>query len=211
MAFLASVTGCSADDPVRRQALPTATVVPTEHAVVPDGWTARQGAGFTVAIPPGWQTRPADQRGAADAALEVGVPFTGQPAPPPRLIVFVEQENVGPLSVREPLLRAQIADALPQATLGASRHVPVAGAVDAVQFDVSYTTKAATSVLGTPLEPTPMQQRELIVETPGLPKFGVRYSAPSAQFSEDVWRGIEQSLTVGLTGDAPGTPSGTGA
>ena len=71
----------------------------------PDGWTVRQGAGFTVAIPPDWQTRPPDQRAAKDAALEVGIPFTGQPSPPPRLIVFVEQQQVGPLSVREPLLR----------------------------------------------------------------------------------------------------------
>jgi hypothetical protein len=209
--LVASLAACSADDPVKRQALPTATVVPTERAQVPDGWTVRQGAGFTVAIPPDWQTRPPDQRAAKDAALEVGIPFTGQPSPPPRLIVFVEQQQVGPLSVREPLLRAQIANGLPDATLGASRHVQVAGAVDALQFDVSYTTKAGTSVLGTALEATPMQQRELIVETPGLPKYGLRYTAPADQFSEDVWRGIQQSLTVGLAGRATGTTTGADA
>lgn len=210
--LLGSVAACSADDPVKHQALPSATTVPTDEASVPSGWTLRQGAGFSVATPPQWQPRPTDQRSAPDAALEVGVPFTGQRQAPPLLLVFVEQGQVGPLPIREPLLRAQLQNALPGATLGTSTHVRVAGSTDAVQFDVRYRTKAATSLLDTPLDATDVRQRELLVETPGLPKYGVRYSAPVAQFSDQVWQGILTSLTVhggdGSSDDSSGsTPS----
>jgi hypothetical protein len=210
LVLLLAVPGCSADDPPARQALPTATAtaVPTDRATVPAGWQIRQGAGFRLAIPAAWQNRPEDQRAARGAALEVGVPFSGQPAPPPLLQVFVEQDKVGPLSIREPLLRGQLSHALPGATLGSSSHVKVAGAQDAVQFDVRYTTKAGTSVLGTRLAATPIRQRELVVETPGLPKYGLRYSAPAAQFDEATWRSLVGSLVV-APGGASASPSGS--
>lgn len=203
--LLLGAAACSAADPVSRQALPTATAVPTDAATVPAGWTVRQGPGFQVAVPPTWVPRPQNQRSARTAALEVGIPFTGQGYPPPLLLAFVEQDRVGPLSVREPLLRAQIKNALPAATLGDSTHLDVAGATDAVQFDVLYTTRASTSILDTPLVATPMRQRELVVETPGLPKYGLRYSAPADQFSEDVWKGVVGSLVVQAAAPSAGT------
>jgi hypothetical protein len=208
--LLPALAACSADDPVERQALPSATTVPNDEAEVPSGWTLRQGAGFSVASPGGRQPGPQDQRAAPDAALEVGVPFTGQRHAPPLLLVFVEQGQVGPLAVREPLLRAQLSNALPGATLGSSTHVRVAGSTDAVQFDVRYTTKAATSILDTAMDATDTRQRELVVETPGLPKYGVRYSAPADQFSEQVWQGIVRSLSVRAGDSASGQSAGSG-
>ncbi|MGL5859249.1 MAG: hypothetical protein ACRC35_12760 [Angustibacter sp.] len=124
------------------------------------------------------------------------MPFSGQPSPPPLLIVFVEREPVGPLSISEPMTRAQLEDALPGATLGPSTRVPVTGATDAVQFDVRYTTRASTSILDTPLRATPVRQRELLVDVPGLPKYGLRYAAPSADFDEVIWAGLLRSFTV---------------
>lgn len=201
-----TASACSSQTAVRTQRAGDATVVPTDKAKVPDGWVVRRGPGFQVAVPPQWQTRPDDQRAAPSAALEVGVPFTGQALPPPLLLAFVERERVGPLQVREPVLRAQLKAGLPEgATLGESKHVDIAGGSDAVTFDVVYADEGGTSLLGTPLKPTTVRQRELIVETPGLPKYGFRYSASVEEFDADLWRQIEDSIVV-LPSDP--TPSG---
>lgn len=198
-------SGCDSSPEQDPQSLPSATV-PSGSAEAPDGWQTREGPGFSVAVPPTWQNRPEDQRAAKAAALEVGVPYTGQRTPPPLLLAFVERELVGPLPVREQVLRAQLRSRLPgDATIGDSEHVAVAGATDAVYFDVTYRTAGGTSVLDTPLEPTLVRQRELVVETPGLPKYGLRYSAAQADFDEDVWAGIVRSLRVRAGSGSTGT------
>lgn len=204
--LLMGATGCGSSDE-QPQALPSATV-PADSASAPSGWQTRQGPGFTIALPPQWQNRPDDQRAARSAALEVGVPYTGQSEPPPLLLAFVERELVGPLPIREQVLRAQLKAGLPpDATLGSSKHVKIAGSTDAVTFDVMYRTQGGTSVTGATLKATDVRQRELIVETPGLPKYGFRYSAPADQFSDETWAAIQKSITV-RPGDDGGSKDG---
>jgi hypothetical protein len=194
------------------QALPTATTSASPGSDVPTGFIMRQGAGFSIAVPADWVPRPENMR-LKQAAMDIGVPFTGQPYPPPRLLAFLERDLVGPLNVREPILRAQLQGQLAaNATLGAAEHVKIKGADDAIEFEVTYTTAASTSVLDTPLEATDMRQIELLVETEGLPKFGFRFSAPAAQFDKATWQTIRDSITVRPqdvrnSGDPSPTPS----
>ena len=198
--LLSGGAGCASETEVRTQKGSEATIVPTERAKVPEGWTYR-GPGFTVAVPPDWKPKPDDQRVAPQAALEVGVPYTGQSASPPVLLAFVERERVGPLPYREPILRAQLEAGLPGVTLGDSKHVQVAGSTDAVTFDALYQDEGGESILGTRLEPTTFRNRELIVETPGLPKYGFRFGAPRDQFDEATWQKILGSIVVTTGGD----------
>lgn len=193
---VAALTGCASQTQVRSQKASEATIVPTDRATVPAGWTVHRGPGFTVAVPPEWRPRPDDQRVAPEAALEVGIPFTGQPTSPAVLIAFVERGQVGPLVYREPILRAQLEAGLPGATLGDSTRIEIAGSTDALYFDVLYEDEGGESVLGTRLEPTVFRQRELIVETPGLPKYGFRFAVPRDQFDERVWQRIARSIVV---------------
>lgn len=199
--------GCSGNGDGPGGGVPAPVVVPVERAEVPEGWTVHRGAGFTVATPPEWMPRADVIRLAPEAALEVGVPYTGQPVALPLLLGFVERERVGPLGVREDLLRLQLEQALPTGTtLGSSKRVEVAGAVDALSFDAVYTTTGGTSVLGTPVAPVTVRQRELIVETPGLPKYGLRFTAPLGDFDEQLWQQVLRSLTV-LPGAATVAPT----
>lgn len=190
------LTGCQSATESARQPVPEATVAPTNKAEVPSGWVLRRGPGFRVALPAEWQPRPEDQRAAPQAAMEVGIPFIGQSVPPPVFMGFLEREPVGALPLREKVLRMQLEAGLPEATIGSSKEVEVAGASDAVSFDLVYEDEGGESVLGTPLRPTVFRQRELIVETPGLPKFGFRYGAPRHLFDEDLWDQIVKSLVV---------------
>ena len=144
--------------------------------------------------------------------MEIGVPFTGQPTPPPVLMGFVERDQVGPLHVREQVLRAQLASALPGSTIGKSQRVTVAGSSDAVTFDVLYQDDGGTSVLGSALKSCVFRQRELIIETSGLPKYGLRYAAPTDQFDEQLWRQLVGSIVVTTGGtDAAATGSASPA
>lgn len=186
--LIAVMGGCSSETEVHRQPVAEATVVPTSKAAVPEGWVVRRGPGFTLALPATWQPRPEAQRMAPKASLEIGVPFTGQSTPPPVLLGFVEREQVGPLEIREMVLRAQLSAGLEGSTIGKSQHVKVAGATDAVWFDVLYEDEGGTSVLGTPLKPCTFRYRELIVETPGLPKYGFRFAATTTEFDVPLWQ-----------------------
>jgi hypothetical protein len=97
---------------------------------------AHRSAGFAIATPAEWLPRPEELRLAPEAALEIGIPYTGQPVALPLLMGLVEREHVGPLNIREPLLRLQLEQGLPPGTtLGAPTHLEVAGAIDAVFFD----------------------------------------------------------------------------
>jgi hypothetical protein len=164
----------------------------TAAAPVPSGWQEATVDGLTFAYPPEFERR----EDVPEATLQVGVPFTGQPAPPPQVQVFVETGEVGPLEVREPLTRAQIQQQLGPVSIPSSTPVPVTGASAAVEFTYEYTTQGGTSVLDTPLEPTPMRQSELLIDVPGLPKYGLRYSAPAVEYDEDVWQAIRSSIRV---------------
>lgn len=184
--------------------------VQVSGAVVPEGWPVQRAARFTVATPPEWLPRPDEIRLAPQAALEIGVPFTGQAVALPLLIGFVERERVGPLDIREKLLRLQLEQGLPEGTtFGASKRVEVAGALDAVTFDAVYSTPGGTSVLGTPVDPVTVRQRELIVETPGLPKYGLRFTAPVDEFDEQLWQQISDSLVVTAGAEPPSASPGS--
>ena len=193
--------GCDAAQDTPPQELAQATVAPSDAAErtapAPDGWVLRQSAGFSVATPPGWVPRPEDQR-VRQAAMDVGVPFTGQSTPPSRLLVFLERDHVGDLDLREQVLRLQLQSGLPSdATIDTSTDVKIAGASAAREFDTYYTTAAvARTVTGTPLKATRIRQVELLVETEGLPKFGFRYAAPVAEFDEEAWERIKSSIEV---------------
>lgn len=131
------------------------------------------------------------------AAMDVGVPYTGQSTPPPRLLVFLERGHVGEIELREQLLRLQLANSLPaDATLDTSTEVEVSGADRALEFDVYYTTAEVRSLTDTPMDATAIRQVELLVETEGLPKFGFRYAAPVDQFDEAQWERVRASIEV---------------
>lgn len=51
-----------------------------------------------------------------------------------------------------------------------------------------------------------MRQRELLVETPGLPKYGLRFAMPLEEFDEQLWQQILRSLVV-TAGVAAPSPS----
>jgi hypothetical protein len=163
-------------------------------AVVPPGWKTYEASGLSLAYPPDW--RPRTEPEAQQPTFKFGVPFTGQPSPPPFLAGFVETEPVGNLAVREPVLRKFLEAGLPNATFEPTRAVQVAGASEAVEFSYTYTTEGGESVLGTRLEPTRIRQVDLLVERPGLPKYGLRYGAPVSEFDPQLWRQILASLSV---------------
>ena len=167
-------------------------------AVVPPGWKTSTLDGLTVAYPGEYSVR-TDAEG---VSLQVGIPFTGQPFPPEQVQYFVETDQVGPLEVREPLTRAQITQGLGQIDIPASTPATVAGATAAVQFTYEYRTEGGTSTMDTPLEPTDMRQSDLLIEVPGLPKYGMRYSAPADQYDEQVWAQLVAALSV--SGDRSG-------
>lgn len=192
-----ALTGCSGDAAGGKPDRPAADQGGRATATVPAGWESRQVAGLRVAWPPDFQVR----TDATGAALQVGIPFTGQPFPPPQVQVYVETEPVGTLQVREPLTRAQISQQLGGVEIPPSTPVTVAGARAAVEFTYDYTTEGGTSVLDTPLEPTPMRQSDLLIDVPGLPKYGLRYSAPADQYDERLWRQLVAALEV--TSDQP--------
>ena len=109
--------------------------------------------------------------------------------------------------MREQLLRLQLEQALPEgATHGAPRHLEVAGSTDAVTFDAVYSTPATTSLLDAPVAAVTVRQRELLVETPGRPKYGLRLTAPLDDFDEELWEDLVGSLVV-----SAGAPEATAA
>ncbi|WP_151526309.1 hypothetical protein [Serinicoccus kebangsaanensis] len=196
------LAGCSPDvgPGEETQELPSATVSDDEAAASgqagPDGWITRQSAGFTLSTPEDWHV-PEEQYRLQGPVLQVEFPFTGQPTPPPRLLGFLERGAVGDLATRESLLRAMLESQLPaDATLGESTTVEVDGADDAVEFESTYTTEDSTSYLDTELQGTTFRQVELLIETEGTPKLGFRYSAPTADFDEQTWERIRDSIQV---------------
>jgi hypothetical protein len=202
--LLGGLAACSGDDGGDGSADGSTSPAPSASeaavtATVPDGWTTGRAAGLTLAYPPEWQVR-TDAQG---VALQVGVPFTGQPFPPPQLQVYVEETQVGTLQVREPLTKAQISQQLGGIEIPPSTPVEVAGARAAVQFTYAYRTAGGTSTMNTPLDPTDMRQTDVLIDVPGLPKYGLRYSAPADQYDEQTWQQILGSVSVAASG--PGT------
>ncbi|MGO0575674.1 hypothetical protein [Ornithinimicrobium panacihumi] len=194
------LSACDSEAPVA-QDFAHATVAPGDAAErtapAPGGWVLRQSAGFSIATPPGWMPRPEEQR-VRQSVMDVGVPFTGQATPPPRLLVFLERDHVGEIDLREQVLRMQLQSGLPaDATLDSSTEVEISGAASAREFDVYYTSAAVErTVTGTPMRATRIRQVELLVETEGLPKFGFRYAAPVSEFDEAAWERMKESIEV---------------
>jgi hypothetical protein len=194
LALTVVATGCAGGSGGSAQQTGSAATAAPQTAVVPPGWKTYEVSGLSLAYPPHWQPR--TEQEALQPTFKFGVPFTGQPAPPPFLAGFVETEPVGNIAVREPVLRKFLQAGLPGATFEPTRKVQVAGASEAVEFAYTYTTQGGESVLGTPLEPTPIRQVDLLVERPGLPKYGLRYGAPASEFDPQLWRQIVASLSV---------------
>ena len=48
-----------------------------------------------------------------------------------------------------------------------------------------------------------MTQSDVLVDVPGLPKYGLRYSAPTDQYDPAVWTDLLASLQVGGGPDGP--------
>jgi hypothetical protein len=203
--LLVLATACGSDDeasPSAAAGSPTgsgSSTGATATATVPDGWTVRREAGLRVATPEGFE-KYADDRQSATSTY--GVPYTDQPAPPPRLAVFVEEERVGPLAARVPLTIGNIEQEL-GVQVGPVDDVRVVGASEAKQFEYHYTTKGGESVTGATLEPTRMTQVDVLIDVPGLPKYGLRYSAPTDVYNADEWGQILASVEV-----RPSTSSG---
>jgi hypothetical protein len=189
---LTAVAGCSGDDVGGTPGDGSSPSAASSAAAVPDDWTETRVEGLTLAYPQEWAVR----NDAEGVALQVGVPFTGQPFPPPQVQVYVEDTPVGTLQVREPITKAQIAQQL-GITVPPSTPATVEGARQAVQFTYTYTTAGGTSTLDTPLEPTDMKQSDVLIDVPGLPKYGLRYSAPADQYDPAVWADLLASLRVG--------------
>jgi hypothetical protein len=199
LALLVVVAGCGPAEQATQGAAPAASTNAGQPKT-PAGWKTHTVSGLSLAYPPQWQPR--TEQEAQPPTFKFGVPFTGQPEPPPFLAGFVETEPVGNLSVREPVLRKFLEAGLPTATFEPTRRVQVAGASEAVQFFYTYTTQGGESVLGTRLEPTRIRQVDLLVERPGLPKYGLRYGAPADEFDEQLWQQILASVSV-----SPASPS----
>jgi hypothetical protein len=192
-----ALPGCGGSSTAGAKGTPAPSKSPrgtVAHAagVVPTGWHSSTLQGITVAYPANFAVR----TDAADVTLQVGIPFTGQPFPPPQVQYFVETGQVGPLEVREPLTRAQITHALGGIVIPPSTPATVVGATAAVEFTYDYSTKAATSTLNTPLKATGMRQSDLLIDAPGLPKYGMRYSAPVDQYDKRVWEQLVAALSV---------------
>lgn len=194
------LTACDVGPGEEAQELPSATLdadaAEASGHDTSDGWTVRQSAGFSVETPAEWEVPPAEHR-FTQAALHVEYPFTGQPYAPPRLLGFLERGAVGDLATRESILRAMLMSQLPaDATLGDSEPVEIDGAVDAVQFEATYSTQNENSYLDTTLRGTTFRQIELLIETEGSPKLGFRFSVPEKDFDEAQWERIRDSIQV---------------
>lgn len=165
---------------------------------VPEGWTAVEQEGIAFGVPPEFE-----QVDGPGSTVSYGIPYTDQTFPPPKVDLFVENDDVGPLDVRIPLVVGNIENEL-GVTVGEPEEVEVAGASAAVQFGYEYTTQGGTSVSGVELEPTQMRQTDVLIDAPGLPKYGLRYGAPADQYDEELWQDLVGSITVAARGSDEG-------
>ena len=167
---------------------------PGPSSAAPEGWRNQQVEGLALAVPEEFRDL-AGESTSAGVTRKFGIPYTDQTSPPPALQVFVEETEVGPLDVRAPLvvggLEAELGIDIPD-----PEEVEVDGAVTAVEFTYDYRTTGGTTSSGTTLEPTDIRQSDVLIETPGLPKYGLRYAAPADQYDEDLWRSLLDSLVV---------------
>ena len=173
------------------------TSSPTAGATLPAGFALRSGDGFQVAIPSAWVDLPEATRSYPDAALEVGIPFTGQSLLQPSLTAWVDRSaNLGAARSQAELAQVRVRADIPDAKVGELQEIPIMGALSALWFEYSYEMDAATSVQDTPLEAATYRVRDLTVQVNGKPQFGFRYSAAAADFSEAIWADITSSLVV---------------
>jgi hypothetical protein len=170
----------------------------TQEGSLPEGWTEVEQEGITFGVPAEFE-----QVDGPGATVSYGIPYTDQTFPPPKVDLFVENEEVGPLDVRIPLVVGNIENEL-GVSVGEPEEVEVAGASAAAQFSYEYTTQGGTSVSGVELEPTQMRQTDVLIDAPGLPKYGLRYAAPADQYDDGLWEALVASITVAPRGSDQG-------
>lgn len=164
---------------------------------VPGGYTLHEGDGFRVAVPSDWTAKPDSTRSFPTAALEVGVPFTGQPRLQPFLAVWADRTpNLGSATSQAQLTQVKIRSSIEAVKVGELQDLTVQGAISAVWFEYSYHQQAATSRLNTPIEAGDYRVRDLTVQVDGVPQFGFRYGASAVDFSEETWQKIVSSIVV---------------
>ncbi|MCA0294221.1 MAG: hypothetical protein LCH96_02705 [Actinobacteria bacterium] len=198
----AALGGCTGGTPASSGPATTAgTPAASASAAVPDGYTRRTGDHFRVDVPSGWSDIAADARSYPEAALEVGVPFTGQPTLQPRLVVWVDRsDNLGTATSQAQLTETRIRSEIAGVKVGDITEASVAGAVSAVWFEYSYHMDEATSKQDTILEAADYRIRDLTVQVDGKPQFGFRYSAEANAFDESVWATMLSSIVVSSDG-----------
>lgn len=189
-----ALTACSEDEEpggTGSGATPGETSSAAAEGTVPEGWITVEQDGISIGVPADFEQ--VDNPG---STVSYGIPYADQAFPPPKVDLFVETDQVGSLDVRLPLVVGNIENEL-DITVEDPQDVEVAGASAAVQFSYEYTTAGGTSVTGVELEPTPMRQTDLLIDRPGLPKYGLRYAAPADQYDEALWDDVVASVTVG--------------
>lgn len=158
---------------------------------LPSGWTEQQLEGLRLGIPGGFEGAPAQR---TDEGSQTTFTATDGAAVPARVDVFVEQGRVGTLEIRGGLLRSRA-----EAELGADVEDPtpvdVRGASEAEQFFYTYDVDTSGGS-------APVRQVDLLVDPPGLPKYGVRYAAPADAFDDDLWEQLRSSVVVENAPDA---------
>jgi len=158
---------------------------------LPSGWTERRAGELGFALPE-------DFRQSGGSTTDEGSQTTWTredgAAVPARVDVFVEEGRVGTLEIRGGLLRSRA-----EAELGADVEDPtpvdVRGASEAEQFFYTYDVDTSGSS-------TSVRQVDLLVDPPGLPKYGLRYAAPADAFDDDLWEQLRSSVVVEGAPDA---------
>ncbi|WP_311208849.1 MULTISPECIES: hypothetical protein [unclassified Aeromicrobium] len=160
-------------------------------ADLPSGWTEQQLEDLRLGIPGGFEGAPAQR---TDEGSQTTFTATDGSEVPARIDVFVESGRVGTLEIRGGLLRSRA-----EAELGADVEDPtpidVRGASEAEQFFYTYDIEASEGS-------TSIRQVDLLVDPPGLPKYGVRYAAPADAFDDDLWEQLRSSVFVEDAPDA---------
>lgn len=194
--FAVGVGGCTGPGATTTPAVSPGTSGSASPSV-PAGFTVREGDGFSVAVPSEWTDIPAGSRSYPQAAMEIGIPFTGQAVLQPRLTVWVDRSaNLGEAKSQAELTQVKVRSDVPGAKVGDLHDATVTGAVSAVWFEYSYHMDTATSVLDTKIEAADYRVRDLTVQVDGTPQFGFRYSASAKDFSDASWQSMLASIAV---------------
>lgn len=190
LVLLGACSGGDGGDPVADE--PTTSSEASQPGTdLPSGWTEQQVEGLRLGIPGGFEGAPSQR---TDEGSQTTFTATDGSEVPARIDVFVESARVGNLEIRAGLLRSRA-----EAELGAdvedATSVDVAGASEAEQFFYTYDIEASEGS-------TSVRQVDLLVDRPGLPKYGLRYAATAGAFDEELWEQLRATLVVEDAPDA---------